>query len=296
MLHHHHDLEETTIFPRFCKEVGDPNLMKGPLAEHREFDEGLERYAAYLKEVKEGREELDGEKLRAIVDEVIPVVHRHLVHEIDELLSLGKYDHVDWEALFEELVQAAANTDMKHSWYRVSLSACSHMEWTVTKRKKAANRCPKRRICSRWCCICTIKRMKGERSRASRRCHGSCYLAYGGSFAGRGRTGGVSRDATGPRCRKSFPLPMRDEQASNDAIAGQSQAQEESVDGSLSADRASNEEPSWNALRAPYLELKTVGHGLPNSGSEAVQMHDGENDTKLRMAALALGQRTEAEF
>ena len=125
MLHHHHDLEETMIFPRFCEEVGDPNLMDGPLAEHREFDEGLEKYNGYLKDVKEGKEELDGEKLRAIVDEVIPAVHRHLVLEIDELLSLGKHEHVDWEALFQELVQASANKDMKESWYRVSLATQS---------------------------------------------------------------------------------------------------------------------------------------------------------------------------
>ena len=165
MLHHHHDLEETMIFPRFCEEVGDPNLMDGPLAEHREFDEGLEKYNGYLKDVKEGKEELDGEKLRAIVDEVIPAVHRHLVLEIDELLSLGKHEHVDWEALFQELVQASANKDMKESWYRVSLATQSARG---SQRKKADEK-SHRLICFRWCCICTIRRMRREPLRASHR-------------------------------------------------------------------------------------------------------------------------------
>jgi hemerythrin-like domain-containing protein len=120
-LHHHHDLEETVIFPRFAKEAGEPDLMTGPLAEHREFDEGLERYEAYLTEVKEGREELNGAKLLGIVDEVMPVIHRHLSNEIDTLLDLKRFeDKVDWMAIFEEVVGASASRDMKQSWYRVS--------------------------------------------------------------------------------------------------------------------------------------------------------------------------------
>ncbi|KAL2206457.1 hypothetical protein CC79DRAFT_1322899 [Sarocladium strictum] len=85
-LHHHHDLEETVIFPRFAKEAGEPDLMTGPLAEHREFDEGLES------------------------------------NEIDTLLDLKRFeDKVDWMAIFEEVVGASASRDMKQSWYRTDL-------------------------------------------------------------------------------------------------------------------------------------------------------------------------------
>lgn len=97
--------------------------MEGPQAEHREFDAGLKKYDEYLKSVMGGDEEFDGEKLRGIVDEVMPVVHGHLDREIDVLVGLGRFEEsVDWMPIFEEVVSNSASRDMKQSWYRVSLS------------------------------------------------------------------------------------------------------------------------------------------------------------------------------
>ncbi|KAK0388512.1 hypothetical protein NLU13_4755 [Sarocladium strictum] len=121
-LHHHHNLEEDELFPRLAAAAGDPELMNGPSSEHRDFDAGLEKYEAYLKAVLEGREEFDGTKLKGIVDEVMPIVHGHLVREIDVLLGLSRYEgSVDWMPIFEEVVGNSASRDMKQSWYRTDL-------------------------------------------------------------------------------------------------------------------------------------------------------------------------------
>jgi hemerythrin-like domain-containing protein len=122
-LQQHHDLEETLLFPRMSEAAGDPALLDGPKEEHREFDAGLNKYEEYVKSVKEGKQELDGEKLKGIVDEVMPIIHRHLVHEIDTLLGLEKFgDEVDWIKILQEVAGASARQDMMQSWYRVSFA------------------------------------------------------------------------------------------------------------------------------------------------------------------------------
>lgn len=120
-IHSHHELEEKAIFPRIAEETGVQNIMDTNLEEHKAFDEGLDAYQAYLVEVKEGRQELDGEKLRKLIDDVMPILHSHLVNEVDTLLSLKQYeDKCDVEKIFRDEVGAAMKLAMGNSMYRVS--------------------------------------------------------------------------------------------------------------------------------------------------------------------------------
>lgn len=124
-LHAHHDLEETSIFPKIQEATGDDERMNQNLEEHRMFDAVLGNYMDYLKEVTAEKIELDGEKLVALIDEMMPIIHRHLVHEIDTLLALKEYDDkVEWMKLWNDIVGPSAAEEMKKSEYRVSLLLC----------------------------------------------------------------------------------------------------------------------------------------------------------------------------
>ncbi|WZH42144.1 Hemerythrin domain-containing protein [Fusarium acuminatum] len=119
MLHEHHNLEETDIFPEINKLTEVPNLMNANVDEHSQFDVGLKIYFNYLDKVKKEEEVLDGTKLRSIIDAFLPTLRTHLVNEIDTLLALEKYeDKVDWEEWFQKKISQVANNAMKDARYR----------------------------------------------------------------------------------------------------------------------------------------------------------------------------------
>ncbi|KAK0386052.1 hypothetical protein NLU13_5889 [Sarocladium strictum] len=121
-VHSHHSMEETAIFPKIAEQTGVANIMDTNLEEHTAFEAGLNEYQAYLTEVKEGRVELDGEKLIKLIDNVMPILHKHLVNEVDTLLSLKQYDdRCDLEKIFRDEVGKALNMAMKDSGYRNNL-------------------------------------------------------------------------------------------------------------------------------------------------------------------------------
>lgn len=117
----HHKLEEVAIFPRIGRETGVENIMETCVEEHHAFEAGLETYEKYLGEVKAGKSELDGQKLRDLIDAVMPTLYAHLENEIDTLMSLKQYDDkCDVEKIFREELQKAVDFAMKDSVYRVS--------------------------------------------------------------------------------------------------------------------------------------------------------------------------------
>jgi hemerythrin-like domain-containing protein len=120
-VHSHHNMEETAIFPQIAEGTGVKNIMDTSMEEHHAFETGLKDYQAYLIEVREGRVELDGEKLVSLIDSFMPTLHKHLINEVDTLLSLKLYDgKCDLEKIFREEVGKALNVAMKDSGYRVS--------------------------------------------------------------------------------------------------------------------------------------------------------------------------------
>jgi hemerythrin-like domain-containing protein len=122
-VHSHHQLEEEAIFPRIAKDTGVENIMATNIEEHEAFEAGLDTYSKYMKEVKDGVSELDGQKLIGIIDEMMPVLHQHLINEVDTLLSLKQYEEkCDLEGIFRDEVGKAMKIAMGSSMYRVSLS------------------------------------------------------------------------------------------------------------------------------------------------------------------------------
>ncbi|KAL2204719.1 hypothetical protein CC79DRAFT_1358857 [Sarocladium strictum] len=121
-VHSHHQLEEEAIFPRIAKDTGVENIMATNIEEHEAFEAGLDTYSKYMKEVKDGVSELDGQKLIGIIDEMMPVLHQHLINEVDTLLSLKQYEEkCDLEGIFRDEVGKAMKIAMGSSMYRNDL-------------------------------------------------------------------------------------------------------------------------------------------------------------------------------
>lgn len=124
LLHEHHDQEEEHFFPGINELAGVPNLMDANVQEHAVFHDGIDRYAEYLKRVRESKESLDGEKLKAIIESFMPALHTHLVNEIDTLVALEKYgDKTDWQKWFQEQVGRVIRELMGQYEYRVRTAA-----------------------------------------------------------------------------------------------------------------------------------------------------------------------------
>ncbi|ROT35339.1 hypothetical protein SODALDRAFT_328664 [Sodiomyces alkalinus F11] len=47
MVHHHHSIEETYIFPEIEKFSGRPGFMDDPKHQHEEFHDGIEKLVTY---------------------------------------------------------------------------------------------------------------------------------------------------------------------------------------------------------------------------------------------------------
>lgn len=122
MVHEHHDLEETDIFPAINELTEAPDLMNANVGEHKQFDEGLKTYFDFLEKVKKEEETLDGMKLRSIIDGFMPALRTHLENEIDTLLALEKYENkVDWGDWSQKKMSEMTSKAMKDARYRVSI-------------------------------------------------------------------------------------------------------------------------------------------------------------------------------
>ncbi|KAK2807864.1 hypothetical protein FQN50_005253 [Emmonsiellopsis sp. PD_5] len=96
---HHHDAEEEILFPEMAKLTGISDIMEQNIQEHRDFDEGLEKFRAYVFETE--AKAYDGKKLQQILDFLGPKLHKHLLGEIPTLLDLAKYDSKKLQAIFD---------------------------------------------------------------------------------------------------------------------------------------------------------------------------------------------------
>ncbi|KAF7558992.1 hypothetical protein G7046_g5183 [Stylonectria norvegica] len=118
----HHDMEEAEIFPDINDMTGVPGLMDANVEEHSAFHDGLEKYTEYTDAVKSGTTELDGEKLRNMIDSFMPILRTHLANEIHTLVALEKYaDKCDWGEWFMKKTGDIAGKAMRISHYRTEI-------------------------------------------------------------------------------------------------------------------------------------------------------------------------------
>ncbi|TAQ90019.1 hypothetical protein B7494_g1646 [Chlorociboria aeruginascens] len=99
LLHEHHTMEETYVFPMLEKEIGIPGYMEKNVDQHRAFGPGVQAYEDYIKDLREGKAKYDGDKICSIIDSFGPPLTKHLSEEIETFLGLEKYEEkIDWKA------------------------------------------------------------------------------------------------------------------------------------------------------------------------------------------------------
>ncbi|KAL1863911.1 hypothetical protein Daus18300_008060 [Diaporthe australafricana] len=93
MVVHHHDTEESFIFPEIEKFAGKPGLMEDPKHQHELFHDGLERLLQYTQSTSAEKFSWDGPGgMKEIVDSFSKDLMDHLHAEIDLFLSFKDLD------------------------------------------------------------------------------------------------------------------------------------------------------------------------------------------------------------
>ena len=120
MLEEHHRAEEESFFPEMNSIVGIPGLMDANVQQHQLFHHGIESYNKYLSLVKEGQVPFEGQKLKGIIDDFMPVLRTHLNDEITTLVSLEQYENkCDWGVWFQKKGEQLGQQLFKDPQYRV---------------------------------------------------------------------------------------------------------------------------------------------------------------------------------
>ena len=85
-LEHHHNIEETTLFPAIDEITKQKSTCARERAQHKTIHNGLEQLEKYLTET--APEKYRWDNLKAVFDTFAPTLHAHLNDEIQVILSL----------------------------------------------------------------------------------------------------------------------------------------------------------------------------------------------------------------
>lgn len=94
-VHHHHDVEESVMFPEIEKMAGDVGLFSGAVHQHHEFHDGLADLLRLAKEMQTDPAKYSWAKIKAVIDGFAPTLVEHLREEIGLILSLERLDSTD---------------------------------------------------------------------------------------------------------------------------------------------------------------------------------------------------------
>jgi hemerythrin-like domain-containing protein len=113
-LHGHHQLEEILFFPELEKITGEKGLMDGNVQQHKDFEESLEQFREYV--FKTNADAYDGMELKAILDNLGPILEKHLHEEIKTLLDLAVYDSQKLQDLWGRCEKTAHESHDKYRY------------------------------------------------------------------------------------------------------------------------------------------------------------------------------------
>lgn len=120
MVNHHHDVEESSIFPELDKFSGTPGLMDGPTHEHTLFHDGLEKLLAYAEKTQPQDYRWEGiGGMKEIIDSFSQPFMDHLYSEVDVFLSMKKFDSDGLRATLDRGEAAA----MKHGKFSETMAS-----------------------------------------------------------------------------------------------------------------------------------------------------------------------------
>ena len=87
---HHHNLEETLMFPSFEQIMGEPGFLQANVDQHHAFEPGLKKLEAFAIHTKV--EDYKSDILRGVIDDFANGLQGHLNDEIPTLLAMRPYD------------------------------------------------------------------------------------------------------------------------------------------------------------------------------------------------------------
>lgn len=121
MVHHHHSVEETFIFPELEKFSGQPGIMEDPRHQHSLFHDGMEQLHTYATETKPGDYRWVGNNgMKHIIDSFSKALIDHLYAEIEVLLMLDYLDSVEFEKIWrkaENIAKASGDLNLLVRYY-----------------------------------------------------------------------------------------------------------------------------------------------------------------------------------
>lgn len=95
----HHLLEDDVMFPSFEQAAGKPGLLQKSCDQHQDFILGLEE----LHRLSEtDASEYSSDKIRTLIENFAPAMHKHLSEEIDALIAMKEYDHAALMSAYEK--------------------------------------------------------------------------------------------------------------------------------------------------------------------------------------------------
>ncbi|PGH07224.1 hypothetical protein AJ79_06328 [Helicocarpus griseus UAMH5409] len=118
MVHHHHSVEESFMFPEIERFAGRPGLMDGPKHQHTLFHGGMERFLAYASATNPEEYQWEGAgSMKEMIDSFSKHLTDHLYSEIDIFLGMGDLDGVGlrktWDKA-ENIAKQTGNLAMLH--------------------------------------------------------------------------------------------------------------------------------------------------------------------------------------
>jgi hemerythrin-like domain-containing protein len=107
---HHHNAEETVLFPELEKFTNNPDIMRENKEQHEAFLAGLTDFEHYAANTTSDNYRWDDAKAK--LDAFAPALMKHLREEIPTLLSLKDYDSAKLRAVWQ-VTENAAKGDIR---------------------------------------------------------------------------------------------------------------------------------------------------------------------------------------
>lgn len=106
---HHHNLEETLMFPSFEEVMGKPGFLQANVDQHHAFEPGLKKLEAFAIHTK--AEDYKSDILQGIIDDFANGLQGHLSDEIPTLLAMRPYDSAALLKVYKKCEAIAGKQD-----------------------------------------------------------------------------------------------------------------------------------------------------------------------------------------
>jgi hypothetical protein len=124
MINHHHDSEESQLFPDLEELAQNPSIMAGNKEQHEKFHDGLEAFQHYAETADP--QKYSWLELKDIIDGFAPSLMLHLREEIGTLLALRDLDNRGLQIVFkraEEVAKGAKHPQLLVCLFIVKMTA-----------------------------------------------------------------------------------------------------------------------------------------------------------------------------